>query len=127
MRRLLLRLTSTIMLIVTSLVSVALVSGCNGGDTRLPNMSLRTSNTTTDNEVALYPIAITVYPGTATVSLTAQGSGLIAVLEQTGPTATFDLPAGDYTYEARARSHQTFQGSFSLPQNRHLEVWMTPR
>jgi hypothetical protein len=61
------------------------------------------------------------------VSLTAQGTGLIAVLEQTGPTANFDLPAGNYTYEVRERAHQTFQGSFSLPQNKHLEVWMTPR
>lgn len=81
----------------------------------------------TTPDIALYPIAITVHPGQAQVILTAQGSDLVAMLEQPGPTASFDLPAGDYNYEVRASNFETFRGMFSLPQNRHLEVWLNRR
>lgn len=81
----------------------------------------------TTPDIALYPIAITVHPGQAQVILTAQGSDLVAMLEQPGPTASFDLPAGDYNYEVRASNFETFRGTFSLPQNRHLEVWLNRR
>ena len=97
---------------------------CDGNLPDSVNALLPTQTVDATPEVTLHPIEITVHPGQAQVFLTAQGSELIAVLEQPGPTASFDLPAGDYSYEVRASDFAPFQGTFSLPQNRHLEVWL---
>jgi hypothetical protein len=97
---------------------------CDGNVPDSVSALLPTQTADTTPEVTLYPIAITVHPGQAQVILTAQGSDLVAMLEQPGPTASFDLPAGDYNYEVRASNFETFRGTFSLPQNRHLEVWL---
>jgi hypothetical protein len=107
---------------------VVLLAACDGSMPERVNALLPTQAAADATpEVPLYPIAITVHPGQAQVILTAQGSDLVAMLEQPGPTASFDLPAGDYSYEVRASSFETFLGSFSLPQNRHLEVWLNRR
>lgn len=100
---------------------------CDGNVPDSVSALLPTQTADTTPDIALYPIAITVHPGQAQVILTAQGSDLVAMLEQPGPTASFDLPAGDYNYEVRANNFETFRGTFSLPQNRHLEVWLNRR
>jgi len=106
-------------------VMVCVVIACDGNMPESVNALMPTrAAADTAPDVTLHPIAITVHPAQAQVFLTAQGSELIAVLEQPGPTASFDLPAGDYNYEVRASEFVTFRGTFSLPQNRHLEVWL---
>lgn len=116
----------TLFLMATMMMSTLLMA-CDGNVPDSVNALLPTRSADTTPAVTLHPIAITVHPGEAQVILTAQGSELIAVLEQPGPTASFDLPAGDYSYEVQASNFETFRGTFSLPQNRHLEVWLNRR
>jgi len=71
-------------------------------------------------------ITIRVHPGHATVRLGEASEVLTAVVTQAGPLATFELPPGIYRYEVSAEGYTPFVGTFEIPRNRNLEVWLSP-
>lgn len=73
----------------------------------------------------LHPITVRVHPAGALVKLEQPQQKVVAVIEQRGPVAAFRLPEGSYRYEVTAPGFQTYQGHFSIPENQHLEVWLS--
>lgn len=71
-------------------------------------------------------ITIRVHPDYATVRLAEAGEGLAAVVTQSGPLVSFELPPGTYRYEVSAQGYRPYVGTFEIPRNRNLEVWLSP-
>jgi hypothetical protein len=71
-------------------------------------------------------ITIRVHPDHATVRLGEAGEEITAVVTQAGPLAIFELPPGIYRYEVSAEGYTTFVGTFEIPKNRNIEVWLSP-
>jgi hypothetical protein len=103
---------------LTAALSIALLVGCEER-----SASQAQSHTTT----TLYPLTIRVHPDHAVVVVRHASASLISVIEQRGPVVTLSLPEGDYVYEVRAEQFESYEGTFSIPRNRNLEVWLTPR
>ena len=77
---------------------------------------------------ARYPLTLEVQPANATVWVhETKETPIAAALEQRGPLTSFTLPTGDYTYEVSAPGYTTYQGHFSLPQNKQLSVWLSSK
>lgn len=77
---------------------------------------------------ATHQVSIRVHPEHAGVFLQQAGEdpeGVVAVLQQSGPVATFRLPEGSYDYTVRADGYAPYRGQLSIPQNRNLEVWLS--
>lgn len=72
-------------------------------------------------------IHIRVHPDNAVVSVHEPQSAFAAVSERDGPLAVFRLPEGTYVYRVEAPGYTLYNGSFSIPQNRNLEVWLDQR
>ncbi len=97
-------------LLLTCLLPL-LIAGCEGN---------------AQGDKANYPLTIEVQPPHATVWVhEAKATPIAAVLEQEGPLTSFDLPAGQYSYEVHAPGHRSYRGEFSLPQNKELSVWLS--
>lgn len=71
-------------------------------------------------------ITIRVHPGHATVMVGEASEMITAVVTQSGPLASFELPPGIYRYEVSAEGFTPFVGAFEIPKNRNLEVWLSP-
>lgn len=77
-------------------------------------------------DTARHPLTVEVYPPEATVWLhETKQTPIAAALEQEGPLTSFELPAGNYTYEVHAPGYTSYQGELNLPQNRELSVWLS--
>lgn len=76
---------------------------------------------------SLATLNIRVHPAEATVFVYENRGDLIAISEQTGPVASFVLPKGFYNYEVHAQGHKPYIGSFAVPKNQNLEVWLGQR
>lgn len=74
---------------------------------------------------SFHTISVHVHPENARVAVWNGRSDVAAVVESRGPVAVFNLPEGDYHYSVRATGYKTFEGTFNLPRNRNLEVWLS--
>lgn len=95
--------------------SLLLMAGCEGRDTAQAQ-TVATS---------LHAITIHVHPENARVAVWNGRGEVTAVVESRGPAASFSLPEGDYNYSVNAAGFETFTGTFNLPRNRNLEVWLS--
>jgi hypothetical protein len=104
--------------LTSAVLAAALVAGCQ---------ERNASQAQTHATATLHPLTIRVHPDHAVVAMRHASASLISVIEQRGPVVSLSLPEGDYAYEVRAEQFESYQGTFSIPHNRNLEVWLTPR